>query len=43
MCYLGNYGFIPNTLSGDGDPLDILLISDYSLHPGVIIKICFTY
>ena len=38
MCYPGNYGFIPNTLSGDGDPLDILLISDYSLHPGVIIK-----
>jgi inorganic pyrophosphatase len=38
MCYPGNYGFIPNTLSGDGDPLDILLISDYSLHPGIVIN-----
>lgn len=38
MCYPGNYGFVPNTLSGDGDPLDILLISDYQLYPGVIIK-----
>ena len=24
MSYPGNYGYIPNTLSGDGDPLDIL-------------------
>jgi len=38
MCYPGNYGFIPNTLSGDGDPLDILLLSDYPLFPGTIIK-----
>ena len=37
MCYPGNYGFIPNTLSGDGDPLDILLLSDYPLFPGTII------
>ena len=38
MCYPGNYGYIPNTLSGDGDPLDILLVSEYPLYPGVVIK-----
>lgn len=38
MSYPGNYGFIPNTLSGDGDPLDILLVSDYPLLPGILIK-----
>ena len=38
MLYPGNYGYIPNTLSGDGDPLDILLISDYCLFPGTIIN-----
>lgn len=39
MLYPGNYGYIPNTLSGDGDPLDILLISEYSSYPGTIIKV----
>lgn len=29
-----NYGYIPNTLSPDGDPLDIIILCDYSLHPG---------
>ncbi len=29
-----NYGYIPNTLSKDGDPLDIVILSDYSLLPG---------
>lgn len=29
-----NYGFIPNTLSPDGDPLDAIVICNYSLHPG---------
>uniref|UniRef100_A0A6C0CL85 inorganic diphosphatase n=1 Tax=viral metagenome TaxID=1070528 RepID=A0A6C0CL85_9ZZZZ len=38
MMYPANYGYIPKTLSGDGDPLDALFISDYQLHPGVIIK-----
>ena len=39
MLYPGNYGYIPNTLSGDGDPLDILLLSDYSIYPGVVVKV----
>ena len=39
MLYPGNYGYIPNTLSGDGDPLDVILICDYSLYPNTIIKI----
>lgn len=39
MMYPGNYGYIPNTLSGDGDPLDILLLTSYPILPGVIIKV----
>lgn len=39
MTYPGNYGYIPETLGGDGDPLDILLISDYALVPGIIIQV----
>jgi inorganic pyrophosphatase len=39
MVYPGNYGYFPNTLAGDGDPLDVLLISNYSLHPGIIIEV----
>ena len=31
--YPENYGFIPNSLDYDGDPLDILLIGDYSIAP----------
>ena len=29
-----NYGYIPNTLSPDGDPLDIIILCDYSIYPG---------
>ena len=39
ITYPGNYGYIPNTLSGDGDPLDILLICDYPIYPGTIINV----
>ncbi len=35
--YPANYGFIPNTLSGDGDPVDVLVLAPYSLAPGVVI------
>lgn len=37
MCYPGNYGYFPNTLACDGDPLDVLLVTDYPLHPGCIV------
>ena len=36
MSYPGNYGFIPHTLSGDGDPVDILVISTTSVMPGAV-------
>ena len=38
MLYPGNYGYIPNTLAGDGDALDILLVCDYAIYPGIIVK-----
>ena len=33
MAYPGNYGYIQNTLAQDADPIDVLLIADYKLHP----------
>ena len=35
--YLFNYGFIPNTLSKDGDPLDVIVLMDEELIPGCLI------
>ncbi len=37
MHYPCNYGFVPNTLSEDGDPVDVLVITEYPLQPGVVI------
>lgn len=37
MSYPCNYGFVPNTLAEDGDPLDILVLSDQIVAPGVVI------
>jgi len=34
--YPGDYGFVPNTLCGDGDPIDVLILSNYPLTPGVV-------
>lgn len=34
--YPANYGFIPNTLSGDGDPVDVLVLSPLPVAPGVL-------
>ena len=34
MFYPYNYGYIPNTLAGDGDPLDVIVITDSVLQPG---------
>ena len=36
--YNFNYGFIPNTLSDDGDPLDVVLLMEDELVPGSYIK-----
>lgn len=37
MRYPCNYGFIPNTLSDDGDPIDVLVISEYPIDNGCVI------
>lgn len=34
-----NYGFIPNTLCGDGDPLDVFVVCDESVHPLAKVKV----
>ncbi len=38
MFYPANYGFIPHTLAGDGDPIDILVIGETPLQAGSVIK-----
>ncbi|AQX30260.1 MULTISPECIES: inorganic diphosphatase [Bartonella] len=40
MVYPGNYGFIPHTLSEDGDPLDVLICNTRPLMPGCVINVC---
>lgn len=37
--YPGNYGFIPETLSGDGDPVDVLVIETTPIHPGIALQV----
>lgn len=36
MRYPGNYGFIPHTLSGDGDPCDVLIANTRAIVPGAV-------
>ena len=38
MKYPGNYGYIPNTLADDGDPVDVLIINKDSFFPGCYVK-----
>lgn len=38
MHYPCNYGYIPRTLSEDGDPVDVLVISPFALMPGVVVR-----
>ena len=38
MRYPGNYGFVPHTLSGDGDPCDVIIANTRALMPGSIIS-----
>lgn len=37
MYYPGNYGFIPHTLSEDGDPVDVLVLGMVPVMPGAVI------
>jgi inorganic pyrophosphatase len=37
MNYPFNYGFVPGTLADDGDPLDVLVLSEYSVVPASVI------
>jgi inorganic pyrophosphatase len=38
MRYPGNYGFIPHTLCGDGDPLDVIVLNSRPLVPGAVVR-----
>ena len=37
MHYPCNYGYVPQTLSDDGDPVDVLVITPFALTPGVVV------
>lgn len=38
MRYPGNYGFVPHTLCGDGDPLDVIVMNARPLVPGAVVR-----
>ncbi|MFC3095299.1 inorganic diphosphatase [Alteromonas sediminis] len=38
MHYPANYGYVPHTLSDDGDPVDVLVVTPYPLLTGSVIK-----
>lgn len=38
MRYPGNYGFVPHTLSSDGDPIDVLVCNTRAIFPGAVIN-----
>jgi len=38
MHYPCNYGYVPNTLADDGDPVDVLVITPFALMPGVVVR-----
>jgi len=38
MHYPCNYGYIPHTIAGDGDPVDVLVMSQFALPPGVVVR-----
>ncbi len=37
--YPFDYGFAPRTLWEDGDPLDVVILTTYPLHPGILLKV----
>ncbi|MEN3929567.1 inorganic diphosphatase [Microvirga sp. W0021] len=39
MRYPGNYGFIPHTLSGDGDPCDVVCVNSRPIVPGAVMNV----
>src|SRR6478609_6327078 len=39
MRYPGNYGFVPHTLSGDGDPVDVIVANSRAIVPGAVISV----
>ena len=38
MHYPCNYGYIPHTIAGDGDPVDVLVLAQFALPPGVVVR-----
>lgn len=38
MRYPINYGYVPHTVAGDGDPVDVLVVTPFPLQPGVVIR-----
>jgi len=38
MSYPLNYGYVPHTVSGDGDPVDVLVATPFPLLPGVVVR-----
>ncbi len=38
MYYPGNYGFVPHTLSEDGDPVDVIVVGQVPVVPGALIR-----
>ena len=38
MHYPCNYGYIPHTIAGDGDPVNVLVMSQFALPPGVVVR-----
>jgi len=39
MRYPVNYGYVPQTLGGDGDPVDMLVVAPFPLLPGVVVRV----
>ena len=39
MRYPGNYGFVPHTLSEDGDPIDVLIANTRPIVPGAVMSV----
>jgi inorganic pyrophosphatase len=38
MHYPCNYGYIPHTIAGDDDPVDVLVVTQFALPPGVVVR-----